>query len=88
MVDGARAVHTVQEKHVRKSGEGNSMPEMGHLSRLLIDAEAENTMMSGSEYLITQVLGCFIFKCGNSIYSKEQYWQYSTHLQHVLYSHI
>ena len=38
MVDGERAVHTVQEEHVRKSGEGNSMPEMGQLTRLLIDA--------------------------------------------------
>ena len=47
MVDGARAVHTAQGKHVRKSGEGNSLPEMGELTRLLIDANRDSPSFSG-----------------------------------------
>ena len=42
MVDCARAVHTVQEKHVRKSDEGNRMPQMGQHTRLLIDANRDS----------------------------------------------
>jgi len=47
MVDCARAVHTVQEKHVRKSGEGNRMPKMGQLTRLLMDANRDSPSFSG-----------------------------------------
>jgi len=50
-VDGAWAVHTVQGKHVRKSGEDNSLPEMGELTRLLIDANRDSPSFSGKRTL-------------------------------------
>jgi len=47
MVDAARSVHTAQTVHVHTSGEGNTMPEMGHLTRLLIEAQMESPSFNG-----------------------------------------
>ena len=37
MVDAARNAHTVENKHVQKSDEGNSLPEMNAVTRLMIE---------------------------------------------------
>jgi len=47
MVDAARCVHTAQTVHVHTSGEGNTMPEMGRLTRLLIEAQRESPSFRG-----------------------------------------
>jgi len=47
MVDAARSVHTAQNVHVNTSGEGNTMAEMGQLTRLLIEAHRESPSFSG-----------------------------------------
>jgi len=46
-VEAARSVHRAQTAHVHTSGEGNTMSEMGQLSRLLIEAHRESPSFSG-----------------------------------------
>jgi len=46
-VDAARNVHTAESKHVQKSGEGNSLPEINAVTRLLIEQNRDSPSLSG-----------------------------------------